>query len=80
VTIAEKTASDHQGISAPETLAQLLVLLVRETIKAIPRHIPLIIGIFVLGTLLHTFLMAGPRGRDGVFALDRKTGALIEQI
>jgi len=65
MTIAEKTASAHQRVSAPKTLAQLLVLLVRETIKAIPRQIPLIIGIFLLGTLLHTFLMAGPNGGYG---------------
>jgi len=65
MTISEKAAGDHQGISDPKTLAQLLVLLVRETIKAIPRQIPLIIGIFVLGTLLHTFLLAGPNGGYG---------------
>ncbi len=65
MTSAEKVSGFQQPVSAPETLAQLLVLVLRGLIKTLVRRIPLVIGLFVLATLVHTFLLAGPNGGYG---------------
>jgi len=65
MTSTETVSAFQRPESTPQTLSQLLVLFFKEAARLLVRRIPLTIGLFLLATLLHTYLMAGPNGGFG---------------